>query len=240
MPDSPLLSTLRSIARVCVRPYRRKTDCFLRRTRGVIHVGGNIGQERDLYAGLGLNVAWIEPIPEIFERLAAHIAPFPKQRALRYLVTDVDGREYNLHVSNFHGVGSSIFDLAGHKKFWPHIDYTGSMTLASVTLSTLAKRERLNMAEYDALVMDTQGSELLILQGAVDLFPHIRYVQSEVADFEGYVGCCRLAEMDVFMRRHGFRRMLTRRFAYKAAVGAYYNVVYRRDLILRGTRRKAA
>jgi hypothetical protein len=42
---------------------------YLRKVRGVIHVGANEGQERDLYAAFGLNVIWIEPIPEVFQVL---------------------------------------------------------------------------------------------------------------------------------------------------------------------------
>ena len=55
------------------------------------------------------------------------------------------------------------------------------------------------MSKYDALVLDTQGSELLVLKGAAGLLPNIKYVQAEVADFESYSGACRqLAETDVF------------------------------------------
>ena len=45
-------------------------DDFLRSCSGVIHVGANSGQERELYAQHGLNVVWIEPIPEVYTALA--------------------------------------------------------------------------------------------------------------------------------------------------------------------------
>ena len=53
---------------------------YLRKVRGVIHVGASEGQERDLYAAFGLNVIWIEPIPEVFQVLRDNIAELQTQR----------------------------------------------------------------------------------------------------------------------------------------------------------------
>jgi hypothetical protein len=41
---------------------------FLRRTKGVIHVGGNEGQERDIYARYKFNVLWIEPLDVLYRK----------------------------------------------------------------------------------------------------------------------------------------------------------------------------
>ena len=84
------------------------------------------------------------------------------------------------------------------------------------------------MTEYDVLVLDTQGSELLVLKGATSLLPHIKYVRAEVADFEAYEGCCKLDDMDKFFKEHGFRRIAEGRFAQKKDVGSYYDVLYGR------------
>lgn len=89
---------------------------YLRHVRGVVHVGANTGQERDLYAAFGLRVAWIEPIPEVFERLQSNIASFPKRRAYNYLASDRDGDEYTLNVADNEGASSSIFDFSRTKR----------------------------------------------------------------------------------------------------------------------------
>ena len=47
---------------------------------------------------------------------------------------------------------------------WPHIGYTRTIALTSATLCSVVAREHLNMEDYDALVLDTQGSELLVLR----------------------------------------------------------------------------
>ena len=203
-------------------------DGFLRSAKGVIHVGANIGQERAHYARLGLDVLWVEPIPEVFAKLQANLSALPRQRAVQALVTDRDDGEYEFHVANNAGESSSILDLKDHLDVWPDVKFTSSIMLRGVTLPTLLARERVDIARYDTLVMDTQGSELLVLQGAEALLPRFRYVKTEVPDFEAYAGCAQLADMSAFLVARGFTEHARRRFASRAAGGHYYDVVYRR------------
>ncbi|HQZ44413.1 MAG TPA: hypothetical protein PK735_16105, partial [Flavobacteriales bacterium] len=44
-------------------------DVFMRHTDGVLHVGANEGQERQIYHEQGMKVLWIEPLPDVFEKL---------------------------------------------------------------------------------------------------------------------------------------------------------------------------
>jgi FkbM family methyltransferase len=217
---------LKALARRFIGRFRKDLDSFLVDAKGIIHVGANLGQERELYAAYGLNVIWIEPIPDIFDNLKALIASYPNQKAFCCLVTDIDEKEYLFHISSHEGVSSSIYDLARHKEIWPSVTYTKTLSLKSITLTTLLKKEHLDMTKYDALVLDTQGSELLVLKGAISLLPHIKYVKTEVADFEAYKGCCQLKEMDSFFRDHNFRRVIKRKFVHKKGIGSYYDVLY--------------
>jgi FkbM family methyltransferase len=201
-------------------------DFFLERISGVIHVGANLGQEKESYAARGLNVIWVEPIPEVFGRLRNLLEPYPAQKAFCHLITDVDNREYTFHISSNEGLSSSIFDLAKHKKLSPDVTFTKSIVLSSISLSSFVRHQQVNLADYDALVLDTQGSELLVLRGAVDILPAFKFIKTEVADFESYKGCCQLSELDDFFRAQRFRRVAKVRFAYKFGVGSYYDVVY--------------
>ena len=204
-------------------------DRFLHSVRGVIHVGANLGQERAQYARLGLDVLWIEPIPEICDTLRANLAPFPQQCALEALVTDVDDREYEFHVANNSGESSSILELKDHRDVWPDVAFTRSITLHGVTLPTLLAREGIDVARYDALVMDTQGSELLVLQGAETLLPRFSYIKTEVPDFEAYQGCVQLDDLSEFLAARGFRELVRNRWISREAGGHYYDIVYRRS-----------
>ena len=206
---------------------RKDPDSFLEKAFGVIHVGANVGQERSLYAQNDLEVLWIEPIPEVFEILTANLEEFPKQRALPGLVTDEDGKDYELHIANNRG-SSSILDLKLHKEIWPDIHYEKTITVPGVTLNTLLEKEQIDLNKYNALVMDTQGSELLVLQGAIPILHHFKFIKTEVADFEAYSGCCQLPEVSAFMKRFGFREYSRRVMIEGREGNRYYDIVYER------------
>src|SRR6516164_8099207 len=94
---------------------------YLKQVTGVIHVGANVGQERERYARYKLKVLWIEPLPNVFEQLCKNIKSFPDQEAVNHLITDKDDVEYLFHVSNNGGQASSILDLARSSEIWPDV-----------------------------------------------------------------------------------------------------------------------
>jgi FkbM family methyltransferase len=207
---------------------KRFADRFLRKISGVIHVGANVGQEQELYARLGLAVLWIEPIPDVFAALSAKLRGVERQRALEYLVTDKDGAEYEFHISSNAGLSSSIMDLKDHRDVWPEVEFTRSIKLKSMTLKSLLEKEGIDPAQYDALIMDTQGSELLVLKGAEPILRNFKFIKTEIADFEAYAGCCQLPEMEDFMKRHRYRESSRHKFSTREGGGNYWDIVYAR------------
>jgi len=225
-PRKSSLYSLLHRLRVAVTDPR---DRFLDDVSGVVHVGANTGQERGLYARFGLRVLWIEPVPEVFSKLIGNIEGYPDQRAVQVLVTDQDDAEYSFNVANNFGASSSILELKGHREIWPEVEFTRQIVLRSTTLETLLVRERIDPADYDALIMDTQGSELLVLQGALGILQKFRFIKTEVADFEAYANCCQVADIHRLMTRYGFREYHRFKFAERTGLGSYYEITYRRD-----------
>jgi len=205
----------------------RDPDRFLKKVSGVIHVGANTGQERETYKQLGLQVIWIEPIPEVFDTLRKNLAAYPGQVAFQYLVTDRDDAEYTFHIASNDGASSSILDFKLHKDIWPEVAYERSITLRSNTLTSVIQKERINVTDYKALVLDTQGSELLVLKGADAILHGFRFVKLEVPDFESYKGCCQLREVGQFFKQRGFREFSRHKFAERPEGGSYFDIVYR-------------
>src|SRR5262249_23138110 len=168
-----------------------------------------------------------EPIPEVFQRLVKNLRDFPDQRAINALITnDEDGTLCTLHVSNNSGLSSSILDLHLHKDIWPQVTFTHDLTLRSIRLpSALADTD---LAEYDALVLDTQGSELLILQSGATILSRFKFIQVEAANFEAYRNCATVDTINTFLRSHGFRLVRKDFYARRATGGEYFQLLFER------------
>lgn len=201
---------------------------FLSKVRGVIHIGANVGQEREIYAAYGLPVVWIEPIPAVFQKLVLNIGPFPKQKAYNYLVTDTDGEEHTLYIADNEGASSSVLKFSEHTKMWPDIRYTADLRLKGARLSSIIGAEKIDLAAFDALVLDTQGSELKILAGSRGILSRFSYIKVEVPDFESYEGCCQLDALNRFMHQEGFFEKSRIPFKHQQGVGTYFDVLYER------------
>lgn len=206
-------------------PYK-ELDFLKDVKRGVIHIGANSGQERDLYAEYDLPVVWVEPIPRVFERLLQNLADYPEQRAYRRLITDQDGVNYAFHVANNDAMSSSILPMALHRKAWPDIRSMRTIQVWSITLRTFMAEEDLDPNAYDTLVVDVEGAELLVFRGAGDLLHGFDFIMAEAADFEAYEGGCLLSDLDKYLGGYGFRRVSTIPFLDKPEIGRMSNVLY--------------
>ena len=207
--------------------YGERND-FLKKCHGLIHVGANDGHERHLYAEHGLKVVWIEPIPDVFQRLVENIRDLPDQRAINALITDEDGTLCTLHISNNSGQSSSILDLHLHKDIAPEVRFTHDITLRSSRLPTALAD--VDLAQYDAMVLDTQGSELLVLQSAATILGGFNFIQIEAANFEAYRNCATVDTINTFLRSHGFRLLHKDLQVRRAAGGEYFELLFRRRL----------
>jgi FkbM family methyltransferase len=208
---------------------RLRHHLMMKRLTGIIHVGANVGQERDDYASYGLNVLWIEPVPWVFEKLKGAISSYPDQQALEYLVLDKDGETVKLHISDNEAQSSSVMDLALHQDVWPSVHFTRDIEIQSRKLDTIVDREHINLADYDGLVLDTQGSELLVLKGAQGVLRNMQMVQVEVADFEAYAGCPSPAQIAGFLGAFGLTEWTRISFAKHSSGGHYYEIIFLRN-----------
>lgn len=224
-----IVGKIKTLLRPLRRAWQKNPDKFLKGVSGVVHVGANIGQEREIYSDHGLSVVWIEPISEVFTQLNANIQSFKNQRAFQALVTDINDKEYEFHIANNNGGSSSIFEFKQHKDIWPNVDYTKSVLLKSITLASLFKKEQIDASKYQALIMDTQGSELLVLLGSLPILNNFKFIKIEVADFESYEGCCQLSDINNFMVEHGYKEFSRSTFVSRAGVGSYFDVIYKKQ-----------
>ena len=211
-----------------VNPNKTNRFSFLQNSIGVIHAGANRGQEKDIYQEFNLSVLWIEASPDTFIILQQNIEKHPTQIAIQALLSDVDEEEFVFHISNNNGASSSIFPLGDHEKFWPQVEYSDKIILKSETLSTLLKRESIDLTLYDTMVLDTQGSELKVLMGSADLLWGIHTIYIETTDCELYTGGCYDSEIEKFLKPYGFVEIDRWLMKTLPETGSCFNVLYQK------------
>ena len=214
---------------------RELLDGYLRNISGVIHVGANYGQERRYYWLLGLDVIWVEPIREVYEDLVTNITIYPRQRAINALLADEAGKEIELNIGNSGGASSSILPLEQHASIFPDVHYVESRKLVSTTLERMITDNDVDLNDYQALTLDTEGAELLILKGGLRILSHFDYIKCEVADFPARTGNPSMADLNDILYPLGFKQIARREFGWGPGFeGTYWDIVWKKERVGQG------
>ena len=210
---------------------REFLDGYLRNISGLIHVGANLGQERRYYWIIGLDVVWVEPIREIYGQLVDNIAAYPRQRAVNALLADRTGDEVEFQIANNNGASSSMLALQDHAVIFPDVTYVERRMLTTKTLVDLVRDEGIQLDAYQALTLDVEGAERLILEGAAGLLDRFTYVKCEVADFPARTGTPSVADLDRILTAAGFAQLGRRAFADGPGdSGTFWDVVWKKEV----------
>lgn len=168
---------------------------------GVLHIGANVGEERNEYHNMkAKKVVWIEANEQIYQQLKKNLEPFPNQEALNYCIGDVDGKHVGFNVSNNGSQSSSILELGTHKQVHPEVKYINKI---SMQLRRIDKIDY-DFSGLDFLNIDLQGAELLALKGMGDLLDQFKYAYLEVNWDKLYKDCPLLRDIQIFMKEKGF------------------------------------
>lgn len=177
--------------------------------KGIIHVGGNRGEEAPVYLSLGVTKQiWLEANPEIFEQLKATLRGNPDALAYNYAIGENDLENTILHVANNAGQSSSLLPLGSHKKQHPDVHYTKDIPVVMRRLDTLIPEEA--WPNYDFLNMDIQGYELFALRGMGNFLSYFKWLYLEINQGQVYEGCADVSQVDEYVKGFGFRRVETK------------------------------
>lgn len=178
--------------------------------RGVIQVGAHSGQEISTFVDLGIPYGlFFECLPSILPELQQVVASrMPGGKVIPCAVGDKPGTA-TLHVEQHpknRGMSSSCLTPKLHTSMSPDVVFTHTLEVPQVTLDQALDGDD---RDYDLLVMDVQGYEGKVLDGARKLLESrkLRCVLTEVNMEELYEGCIRLEEMDSRMWAAGLRRV---------------------------------
>lgn len=188
------------------------TAHVLKNCKGVLHLGGHLGQEANEYASFRKPVIWIEALESLYLDLCHNISKFNNQRALCALLSDTDDQEKTFHISNNQrGASSSIFDFDtyanGEKSLWPNLnlEMIDSLVLKTKTLDTLFIENSISVENFDFWILDLQGSELLALKGADKSIKSCNAILVEISTEPVYRGGVLWPEIKEWLEDKGFK-----------------------------------
>lgn len=170
----------------------------------------------DRYQAIGF-----EPDAEECERLAE--LHRQSGRPHRVVPLALGGRRgmATLHVTRQPACSSLFPPLAQAYRRHPGLEVVTPESTMVVDLTTLdAWCAQEGVTGVDVIKVDTQGSELGVLQGGVKTLASVRAVEVEVEFNEIYEGAPLFGDVDRFLRSHGFVLWRLRDLAHYSQVGA--------------------
>ena len=97
------------------------------------------------------------------------------------------------------GMSSSVLPFAAHLQRYPHVRYVSQIELTTSTLDAVVAEHAATRSNL--LVLDVQGYELHVLQGAAETLGHTDCIYSEINVDELYGGGALFARSGLFSRR---------------------------------------
>ena len=161
--------------------------------KGVIHVGGHIGEEIPDYLEYTNNIHIFEPIKECFDQIPGTVNKY------NCALGDIEG-DFLLNVAN-NNQSSSLLNPKKHLEQHPNVLFTHQIKVPVKLLDSF------EIKHCNFLNMDVQGYELHVLNGAIDTLKHINMVYTEINMDEIYEGNCLVYDLDNFLNNYSFKRV---------------------------------
>jgi FkbM family methyltransferase len=178
--------------------------------KGILQLGASYGQEIDAFVAYGVKSGiFIEPLAAPFQALAEKCKKVPGFVAIQTLCSDVTGKTYTFHVASNVGMSSSILTPGTHLQQFDYVKFNETIEVISNRLDDVIDFADANGYQHvtsglDTLYMDTQGAELMILQGGEKVLTRINYIFTEITRNNLYIGAPSLAEIISFLDARGF------------------------------------
>jgi hypothetical protein len=176
--------------------------------KGVFHVGAHDCEELLFYNSFGVkneDIVWIDAV----ESKVTDATNRGIVNVYNALITDKDDEDIYFNVSN-NIQSSSILEFGTHSHEHPWVVYTDKVLKKSITVDTFFEKNDLDASEYNFWNFDIQGAELIALKGATKSLQYVKALYLEVNEKELYKNCALIDEIDEFLSKHNFKRVLTK------------------------------
>ena len=173
--------------------------------KGVIHIGANIGQEYPDYEKQGIkNMIFFEPVTSVYAQLVKNLPNDKHIKTFKLALGDIV-EERKIFIARNKGQSSSLLKPTKHLYYSPRITFNESEIVKVDKLDNIEFDRRL----FNMIVVDVQGYELNVFKGATKTLKSIDIIYSEINFEELYQDCVLVGELDAYLKKFGFIRILT-------------------------------
>lgn len=176
---------------------------------GVLHIGAHYGQEYLSYREQGIkNMIFFEPVKSNYIKLLETLENYVEEKDIRTfniaLGNETGTKEMFIETAN-KGMSCSFLEPGTHLKKYPHITFNTKETVKIDKLDNILFDRQM----YNMVNIDVQGYELEVFKGGVKTLKTIDIIYTEVNFEDVYKNCCHVEDLDKFLGKFGFVRILT-------------------------------
>lgn len=125
---------------------------------GIIHIGAHLGEEKDEYGDIP--VIWVEGNPRIIGRLKLNV---PSDTVICAVTSNIS-KTTTFNIATNSG-SSSLHEFKTHTLRYPDIDVKHKIITTTKPFSMIIKENKIDMMQYNFLVISAGGHELEVIQG---------------------------------------------------------------------------
>lgn len=184
-----------------------KLDFYKIKITGALHIGAHDCEELGFYNMLSLSnkdVIWIDALYHKVQQALNKGIP----NVYNAVITEDDDKDVMFNVSN-NMQSSSVLEFGTHSYEHPFVKYILKIPCKTITLDTFVKRNNIDISQCNLWNLDIQGSELSALKGAKDSLKYAEVLYIEVNEKELYKNCGLIGEVDKYLTKYNFKRVLT-------------------------------
>jgi len=172
--------------------------------QNVLHIGAHNAEELDAYTRHNWNqVTWVEAQPDKIAYLKKKLPVHHK--LIEAAVWNESGISLELKVMT-NTESTSLLNLGTHASEHPNVTVNYQIPVKTQVLNDLIP---LNETP-DLITLDIQGAELKALEGFGTRIRDVRWIYCEVNKDYLYEGCCLVSDLDTYLEKFGFKRIVTR------------------------------
>lgn len=169
----------------------------------VVHCGAHLAEELEAYLDVGWNnIIWIEANPHLIPALSARVRNHSLSKVINATLWPESDKTLKLKIAN-NSYSSSVLNFGKHAEIYPGITFEDEIDVNSKTLdSILSDFGDLNHA---LLVLDLQGVEKEVLQGAIHSLERFDFIYIEVSKEGLYEAQSEWKDITKFLTEFNFK-----------------------------------